>query len=138
MKSDVKVWDLPTRLFHWSLVVLVVFSWFTADDKGLLYILHTLSGYLVFLLILFRLAWGWLGNDHARFGDFVKPWSVVRNYIGSLWRFRPPRSIGHNPLGGWMVVLLLVFILAITVTGMMGAAREPGASPSEPSVHFGL
>ncbi|MGE5146555.1 MAG: cytochrome b/b6 domain-containing protein [Candidatus Eiseniibacteriota bacterium] len=127
MKNDVKVWDLPTRLFHWSLVVLVVVSWLTAEDKGLLYILHTVSGYLVFLLILFRFVWGWLGNDRARFGDFVRPWPVVRSYIGGLWRFKPARSLGHNPLGGWMVVLLLLFLLAITVTGMVGAAREPGA-----------
>ena len=124
---DVKVWDLPTRVFHWSLVVLVVVSWLTAEDKGLLYVLHTISGYLVFLLILFRLAWGWLGNDRARFGDFVHGWPAVRTYLGGLWRFRPARSLGHNPLGGWMVVLLLLFLLAITVTGMVGAAREPGA-----------
>jgi cytochrome b len=127
MKSDVKVWDLPTRIFHWSLVVLVVFSWLTADDKGLLYVLHTISGYLVFLLILFRVAWGWLGNDRARFGDFVRSVPVVWTYVGSLWRFRPARSLGHNPLGGWMIVVLLLFLLAITVTGMVGAAREPGA-----------
>ena len=127
MNSDVKVWDLPTRIFHWSLVVLVVSSWLTAEDKGLLYVLHTISGYLVFLLILFRLAWGVLGNDRARFGDFVYAWPAVRTYLGGLWRFRPARSLGHNPLGGWMVVLLLVMLLAITVTGMVGAAREPGA-----------
>jgi cytochrome b len=127
MKDDVKVWDLPTRVFHWALVVLVVMSWLTADDKGLLYVVHTISGYLVFLLILFRLAWGWLGNDHARFGDFVRSWPAVRTYLGGLWRFKPDRTLGHNPLGGWMVVLLLAMLLAITVTGMVGAAREPGA-----------
>jgi cytochrome b len=123
----VKVWDLPTRVFHWSLVALVVFSWLTAEDKGLLYVLHTISGYLVFLLVLFRLAWGWLGNDHARFGDFVRGWPAVRAYLGGLLRLRPAHSLGHNPLGGWMVLMLLAMLLAITVTGMIGAARQPGA-----------
>lgn len=123
----VKVWDLPTRVFHWSLVVLVVTAWLTAEDKGLLYILHTVAGYLVFLLILFRLVWGVIGNEHARFGDFVRGWPTLRAYMGGLVRFKPAHSLGHNPLGGWMVVLLLVMLLAITVTGMIGAARQPGA-----------
>jgi cytochrome b len=127
MMRAVKVWDLPTRVFHWSLVVLVVTSWLTAEDEGPLYVVHTLSGYLVFLLLLFRLAWGWLGNERARFRDFVRPWPAVRAYLGGLMRLQPDRSLGHNPLGGWMVVLLLAILLAIALTGMIGAAREPGA-----------
>jgi cytochrome b len=127
MMKDVKVWDLPTRIFHWSLVVLVVTAWLTAEDKGLLYILHTLAGYLVSLLLLFRLAWGWLGNDRARFRDFVRPWPAVRGYLGGLLRLKPAHTLGHNPLGGWMVVLLLAMLIAITLTGMIGAARVPGA-----------
>ncbi|HEX7006442.1 MAG TPA: cytochrome b/b6 domain-containing protein [Alphaproteobacteria bacterium] len=124
---EVRVWDLPTRLFHWSLVVLVIVCWSTAEDEGTLYIVHTIAGYLVFLLVLFRLAWGWLGNDRARFGDFVRPWPVVRAYLAGLVRLKPDHSLGHNPLGGWMVVLMLAMLLAITVTGMVGAAEEPGA-----------
>jgi cytochrome b len=127
MMRDVKVWDLPTRVFHWSLVVLVVTSWLTGEDEGPLYVVHTLSGYLVFLLLLFRLAWGWLGNERARFRDFVRPWPAVRAYLGGLMRLKPDRSLGHNPLGGWMVVLLLAMLVAIALTGVIGAAQEPGA-----------
>jgi len=125
--KEVKVWDLPTRVFHWSLVVLVVTAWITAEDKGVLYVIHTLAGYLVFLLILFRLVWGWLGNDRARFRDFVRPWPVLRTYLGGLARLKPVHTLGHNPLGGWMVVILLAMLLAITLTGVVGAARQPGA-----------
>jgi cytochrome b len=125
--KQVKVWDLPTRVFHWSLVALVVTAWLSPEDRGVLYVIHSVAGYLVFLLILFRLVWGVVGNERARFGDFVRGWPAVRAYMGGLLRFKPAHSLGHNPLGGWMVVLLLAMLLAITVTGMIGAARQPGA-----------
>lgn len=123
----IRVWDLPQRLFHWSLAALVFFAWATAEDKGLLYALHTSAGYLVFLLVLFRIAWGFAGSTHARFADFVRGWGGVRAYLGGLLRLKPARHIGHNPLGGWAIVLILGLTLAVTVTGMLGAAREPGA-----------
>lgn len=123
----VRVWDLPQRVFHWSLAALVFFAWATAEDKGLLYALHTSAGYLVFLLVLFRIAWGFAGSTHARFGDFVHGWSGVGRYLKGLARLRPERHFGHNPLGGWAIVLILGLALAVTVTGILGAAREPGA-----------
>jgi len=123
----IRVWDLPQRLFHWSLAALVFFAWATAEDKGLLYILHTSAGYLIFLLTLFRVAWGFVGSTHARFSDFVYGWRGIRSYLIGLVRLHPPRHIGHNPLGGWAILLLLGLALVVTVTGMIGAAREPGA-----------
>jgi len=123
----VRVWDLPQRLFHWSLAALVFFAWATAEDKGLLYVLHTSAGYLIFLLVLFRIAWSFVGSTHARFGAFVHGGRTVLAYLAGLVRLRPRRYLGHNPLGGWAVVVLLGLTLAVTVTGMLGAAREPGA-----------
>lgn len=123
----VRVWDLPQRVFHWSLAALVFFAWATAEDRGLLYALHTSAGYLIFLLVLFRIAWGFAGSTHARFGDFVRGWRSVGRYLKGLVRLRPERHIGHNPLGGWAIMLILGLTLAVTVTGVLGAAREPGA-----------
>lgn len=123
----IRVWDLPQRLFHWPLAALVFFAWATAEDKGLLYALHTSAGYLVFLLVLFRIAWGFAGSTHARFADFLYGWRGIRAYFAGLIRLRPPRHIGHNPLGGWAVMLLLGLTLAVAVTGILGAAREPGS-----------
>lgn len=123
----IRVWDVPQRFFHWALAGLVFFNWLAADDKGLAYILHTSAGYLVFLLVLYRIVWGAVGSTHARFGDFVYGPGAVLRYVGGLMRLRPKRHIGHNPLGGWAVLLLLGLTLAVAITGMLGAAREPGA-----------
>ncbi len=122
-----KVWDLPTRVFHWSLAVLVILNFFTGEDEGLLLLVHAYCGYLVGLLLLFRLAWGVIGTRHARFADFVKPWSETRAYVAQLLRLRPPRYIGHNPLGGYMILAMLGTLALIVLTGMM-AVRGEGAT----------
>ncbi len=123
----IKVWDLPTRLFHWSLATLVAVAWLTGEDRGFVWAVHVYSGYLVVLLLLFRLVWGFAGNEHARFGAFVRPWSEVRTYAISLLRLAPPRYLGHNPLGGWMVVLLLLTVALVSLTGLLGVAHRPGS-----------
>lgn len=127
IEPKIKVWDAATRLFHWGLVIGVVICWFTGDDKGLAYRVHTLAGYVVLCLVLFRVLWGFVGNERARFGDFVAGWRTVRGYVAGLVRLRPPRYVGHNPLGGWMVILLLVMLLAILATGLLGASGIKGS-----------
>ena len=104
---SVEVWDFPTRVFHWILALLVVANFFTAEDDGALLAIHTYFGYLIGLLIILRVAWGLIGNRHARFRDFVKPWPETRDYLRQLLHLTPPRYAGHNPLGGWSVVLML-------------------------------
>lgn len=121
-----KVWGLPTRVFHWSLAVLVILNFLTGEDEGLLY---AYCGYLVGLSVLFRVAWGAIGTRHARFADFVKPWSETRAYVVRLLRLRPPRYVGHNPLGGYMILAMLGTLALIVLTGMMAARGEGTTIP---------
>lgn len=123
----VKVWDLPTRIVHWALVVLIALAWVSGEDEGFLYVVHTYVGYVVLTALVFRFAWGAAGNEHARFSSFVRPWAEVRAYALRFLRLAPPRYLGHNPLGGWMVVALLLTLLAVTVTGLVAAGKQPGA-----------
>jgi cytochrome b len=119
------VWDLPTRVFHWSLVALVGSNLFLISPRGGLHtVVHFVSGYAVAGLLLFRLLWGFVGSPRSRFADFLHRWPVVKGYIERLKRFDPPHSVGHNPLGGWMIVVLLCALLAMIATGLIAASRR--------------
>jgi cytochrome b len=116
---------LSTRLFHWALVVLVATNLFLIEPEGgLATTMHLVAGYGVAGLLLFRLVWGFIGSPRSRFADFVRPWPVVGDYVARLRRLQPPRSVGHNPLGGWMVVVLLVVLVAMVVTGLFASGRQ--------------
>jgi cytochrome b len=122
---DAVVWDLPTRIFHWSLVILVGANLFLISPRGGLHtVVHFVAGYVVAGLLLFRLFWGFIGSQRSRFADFLHRWPVVKGYIERLRRFDPPHSVGHNPLGGWMIVVLLSTLLAMVATGLLAAGRR--------------
>jgi cytochrome b len=112
----VLVWDLFVRLFHWSLLVLIVLA--LLSHGGLLD-LHRLAGYGIAALIAARLVWGFIGSQHARFASFVPTPPALMRYLGQLLRGREPRSLGHNPAGAAMVLVLMAVIIAITVTGLL-------------------
>jgi cytochrome b len=137
MRSIV-VWDLPTRIFHWTLTVLVILDLTVEAEEGWLLVLHSYAGYLVLLLVLFRLAWGVVGGEHARFGDFVAPWPVVHDYARRAVAGKAPAVIGHNPLGGWMIVLMLATLLVVAVTGIAALGEEGGRGPLSAVVAPGL
>ena len=119
--SEVKqrVWDLPTRLFHWTLVVLVALAWWSAEnDKQ---DLHLYVGYGVLSLLLFRVGWGLFGSSTARFSAFVRgPASVVR-YVRD--RFHWPVA-GHAPLGALSVLALLAMLFVIVGTGLIASDED--------------
>jgi cytochrome b len=124
---SVGVWDLPTRLFHWLLFLAVVVSYVTGEERGWLFAVHTVSGYVVALLLLFRLVWGFIGSRRSRFGDFVRgPWAVT-DYAKHLAHLHPPRFIGHNPLGGWMALALMTVLALSVITGLFSAQEEGAA-----------
>jgi cytochrome b len=125
-RRPVPVWDFPTRFFHWALVLFVVLSLLTGEDEGWQFIIHTVAGYAVLLLLLFRLIWGFVGSLHSRFTDFVHGRRAVGDYVAQLVRLRPPDSVGHNPLGGWMVVLILVTLTLAAVTGLFSGEEDGG------------
>lgn len=108
-QKSVPVWDIPTRLFHWCLAGLVVILWFSGTEGNL--DVHMTAGYVLLSLILFRLIWGVVGSQTARFSDFVRGPGPVLNY---LYRFSSNEKTffaGHNPAGGWMVMALLSVLL---------------------------
>lgn len=113
-----RVWDVPVRLFHWTLVILIGVSWATVEIGGNAMTYHMWSGYAILTLILFRIVWGFLGSHHARFADFLYGPKRTIEYVKGLVRLAPPPYAGHNPLGGWSVILLLACVLTQAVTGL--------------------
>jgi cytochrome b len=119
--ATVLVWDVPTRLFHWTLVLLVALAWVTGEGEGSMFTVHELAGYGVAVLLVFRLIWGFAGSRHSRFADFVRPWREVFAHLRGMLRLRPVRTLGHNPLGGWMAVLLLLVLAGQIGTGLFAS-----------------
>lgn len=111
----VKVWDLPTRLFHWLLVVLIVLLGISGELGKLN--LHMIICPAVLTLILFRLVWGFIGSETARFSHFVRGPKAIRAYLAAASQ-GAVRSVGHNPLGAFSVLALLSLILLQSVTGL--------------------
>lgn len=114
---SVPVWDLPTRAFHWSLVVLVAVAIVSAKLGRLP--VHMLAGEAILALLLFRLVWGLVGSQTARFSDFVRGPRAVLAYAAGF--FRPGKGVpvlGHNPLGGLMVIALLAALMMQAVSGL--------------------
>ncbi|ALG70415.1 cytochrome B [Azospirillum thiophilum] len=128
---EVRVWDLPTRLFHWTLVVTVAVAILSAE-LGVLS-LHMLAGETVLVLVLFRLVWGVVGSQTARFVQFVKGPRAVLDYlrkarVGGEAAF----SLGHNPLGGLMVVVLLLVLLVQATSGLFASDDVVNDGPLVP------
>lgn len=112
----VPLWDLPTRLFHWALVALVAFSWWSGENHDMER--HRLSGYAVLALIVFRLFWGFFGSRTARFSQFLRGPGAVMAYARGLVARRHAPSFGHNPMGGWSVAALLLALAAMVTAGL--------------------
>ncbi|MDB6062211.1 MAG: cytochrome [Verrucomicrobiaceae bacterium] len=114
------VWDLPVRIFHWTLIVAIVAAYVT-NKMGVAYFrYHVWCGYTVIVLVAFRIVWGIIGTRHARFWNFVRGPITTLRYARGLARGREQRYAGHNPLGALMVIALLVAVLVQAVTGLFG------------------
>ncbi|HET9459773.1 MAG TPA: cytochrome b/b6 domain-containing protein [Sphingomicrobium sp.] len=111
------VWDLPTRLFHWLLLALVAFSWWSGKNEEVA--LHIWSGIAVLTLLVFRLLWGLFGSSTARFANFVRGPRAVADYLRGRWR-----GIGHNPLGALSVVALLALLSAQVGLGLFASDED--------------
>ncbi len=114
----IRVWDLPTRLFHWALVVLVALQFATAEFGLLSMEWHYRFGYATLALIVFRIAWGFAGSQTSRFADFVRTPAVVVRYLRAQISGTAQAGIGHNPLGGWSVLVMLACLLAQALSGL--------------------
>ena len=111
-----RVWDAPTRLFHWALVILLGISWLT-ESRGWME-LHFLSGYSIIALLLFRVAWGFAGSQTARFSHFIRSPMAALRHLAHLHRREPDTEIGHNAAGGWMVLVMLALLAVQVATGL--------------------
>ena len=112
----VPVWDAPVRLLHWGMVTAVAVAWWSRSDTGPL---HERVGYAVIALLAARLAWGFCGSHYARFAQFVRAPRATLAYARAALAGRAPRYIGHNPLGGWMVLALLANLSLLGFTGWL-------------------
>jgi cytochrome b len=125
----VRVWDLPTRVFHWLLLVLVVALVITGHEGGEGMVWHARCGYGVFTLLLFRLVWGVVGGHHSRFVHFLPSVSTFRAALGRVWRGPHLASVGHNPLGALSV---LAFLLALGLQVASGLVSDDEIAFSGP------
>ncbi|MBL8629096.1 MAG: cytochrome b/b6 domain-containing protein [Rhodospirillaceae bacterium] len=126
----IKVWDAPVRLFHWALVLLIGLSYATGEFGGLDFTnpltgnmvgnmdLHMWSGMTILALVLFRVTWGFLGSDTAKFSDFVRGPGAIFSYLGGMFKKGTKFIAGHNPAGGIVVVLILIMLLMQAATGL--------------------
>ncbi len=112
----IKVWEPFVRVFHWALVCFFTFSYFTGDEWQSA---HIISGYCIGALVSFRLLWGIIGTEHARFSNFIYSPMTVLRFVRDTLSMRARRYVGHNPAGGMMVLALLVSISGIVTTGFM-------------------
>lgn len=121
----IKVWDPLVRFFHWALVFCFFLAFITEDD---LLGVHTWAGYGVLLLLSIRLIWGFIGPRYARFSSFIFTPDLIRRYLKDTLLFRAKRYIGHNPLGGLMILLLFVSLTVTAISGMAlyGATEYAG------------
>ena len=114
--TAIRVWDAPTRVFHWLLVFSFAGAYLTSESERWS-LVHITLGYTLGGLIAFRLIWGFVGTRYARFTSFVKGPSEVLQYAKSMATLKPKHFVGHNPLGAVAIVLLIISGIAIVVTG---------------------
>jgi cytochrome b len=115
--SSIRVWDLPTRVFHWGLATSFAGAYLSGEfeQQGEL---HAVFGYAMLLLIGFRLVWGLVGSRYARFSSFVRGPSAILRYLGSMFSRQPEHHVGHNPAGAVAIVLLLGLGALVAAAGL--------------------
>ena len=113
--QKILVWDWPVRLGHWLMVGGFIVAWLTSESETFR-LLHVISGATVLAVATFRLPWGFIGSRYARFVDFVRGPRAVKDYAAGLLKLEPAHHVGHNPAGGWAIVLGIL-------TGLSGWAN---------------
>jgi len=112
----IPVWDVAVRVLHWTVVLTVATAWLTRHSAGRW---HEWLGYTTLAIVAMRTIWGFTGSRHARFADCIRTASVTAAYARDVFSAREARFIGHNPLGGWMVVVLLTMVALVGATGWL-------------------
>jgi cytochrome b len=131
------VWDLPTRVFHWSLALCFGGAFLTAESERYREI-HVALGYSLLGLVVFRVVWGLIGSRYARFSSFPLRPAAVKRYLMSLFGERPEHHLGHNPAGSYAVLALLAFAAASSITGYLTYNDLIGDEPHEVAANLML
>ncbi|MBO6580842.1 MAG: cytochrome b/b6 domain-containing protein [Thalassospira sp.] len=120
-EKKVKLWDFPVRLFHWALVVAIVTAWWS--NRQVMIDIHAIAGYSVLTLVIFRIIWGFIGSSNARFADFLTGPRHVIGYLGKLPKGSTSELTytGHNPAGGWMVLVMILLVGVQAVSGLFAS-----------------
>lgn len=132
---SVLVWDVPTRIFHWLLVMAFVMAWLSYEDNRYLDV-HTFAGYTFLGLLIFRLVWGVFGTHYARFHQFSYSFGEVIGYIKGLFGDDMRHYVGHNPAGAWAIFVLIALGLVLTVSGLFVLGGEERHGPLAGIVSF--
>lgn len=122
-----RVWDGPTRLFHWAIVLLVLTS-YVSVQVGWRQV-HDWSGYAVLTLLLFRLVWGFVGSETSRFGKFLRSPGAGLAPLARSGQREPDHDVGHDAAGGWMVLLMLLALAVQASTGLFAGDPTKGGGP---------
>jgi cytochrome b len=115
-RTAVSVWDPLVRVGHWSLVASIAAAWFTREGFG---VWHERIGYAALAIVCVRVVWGFAGPHYARFKSFVRSPAATLDYARRVATASEPRHLGHNPLGGWMIVMLLAYIMLVCLSGWL-------------------
>ncbi len=131
------IWDSPTRVFHWLLVIAFASAWISSESDRFLFH-HVFAGYVFIGLLLFRLIWGVFGSKHARFRSFAYNWPSVTQYLLALMRGTASRHIGHNPAGSYAIFAILILGFFVTFTGLLVLGGEEGHGPLKNIVSYDI
>ena len=138
-EREVRIWDRPVRLFHWSLVVLVAVGIATGYYTSEWWMgLHAAAGYGLVLLLVFRVVWGFFGSEYARLASFAHGPRAIVGHLRGLVLLRPPHYLGHNPAGAVMIFALIAVVFAIVVSGLLVLGGEEHQGPLAALVGFNL
>lgn len=132
------VWDPLVRLLHWTLVAAITVAWTSTLHIGVPGPWHETAGFVAMGSVMLRVLWGFVGPRHARFSSFVRGPAPTLSYLKLMGQGQAPRHIGHNPLGGWMVVALLLTVGTITFTGWLQTTDAFWGSESLETIHTWL
>lgn len=124
--SKIKVWDPVVRVFHSALVLTFIIAYVTEED---FLTLHVWAGYILLAALAVRLVWGVIGTRYARFSDFVTTPSTALHYVKDTMKLKAKRYVGHNPAGGFMIVVMLASLLITGISGLLLYGVEEHAGP---------
>ena len=133
-RATVPVWDAFIRIAHWTLVASVSAAWLTRHAGDW----HEWLGYAALVVVLARVAWGFIGTPYARFGQFVRSPSTTLDYARGVLAHAEARHVGHNPLGAYMILLLLLMVVLVSASGWLATTDAYWGIKWVEELHEGL